>query len=227
MAFELDERLKDWMSTVIQKADFSLTAPGTKKDGRGVGAYLLELVQSPPASTSRRPPLQLLLRYVITAWSDTPEDAHQILVDLMFAAMENPDFQVEQEPVPLIVWTAFGIPPQPSFVVRVPMRMERPEPVTKLVRQPMKIQSSPIVGFHGVLLGPGDVPLSHCRVELPALNLSASTDYEGRFHFPGVPAAGKKQFLVKAKGFELPVQSEENHPDSETPLVIHFSPLEE
>jgi hypothetical protein len=166
------------------------------------------------------------LRYLITAWSDKPEDAHEMLVELMFAAMDNRDFQVEQEPISLTVWTAFGMPPQPSFVLRVPLRQERPQPQTKLVRE-LKIQSSPVVSFHGLLLGPGDVPLSDCRVEVPSLNLSTSTDYKGRFYFPGMPAVGTKKLLIKAKGRELPVDSEDNHPDSGTPLVIHFSLLEE
>jgi Pvc16 N-terminal domain len=227
MAFELDDRLKDWVGNVIPGAELCLAAPDPKKTGRGVGMYLLELVQSPAPSTTRRPPLQLALRYLITSWSDTPEDAHQMLAALMFAAMENTDFQVELEPIPLSVWTAFDTPPLPSFILRVPMRQERPQPQTKLVREPLKIQMSPIVGFHGVLLGPGEVPLADCRVELPALNLSARTDYQGRFSFPGVPSAGPKQLLVKAKGLELPVSSEQNYPDSRTPLVIHFSLLEE
>ena len=226
MAFEFDGRLKDWIGSVIQGAALSLEPPDAKKTGRGVGLYLLELIQAPPPSTTKRPPLQLALRYLITAWSDTPEDAHQMLVAMMLAAMESSEFQVELEPVPMTTWTAFGMPPQPSFVLRVPLRQERQQPQTKLVRE-LKIQSSPIVSFHGLLLGPGDVPLSNCQVELSALNLSTSTDYKGRFYFPSVPAAGSKQFLVKAKGFELPVRSEQNYPDSGTPLVIHFSPLEE
>lgn len=226
MAEEFDERLRSWISGEIPGAEVSLAAPKGQPGGRGVGVYLLELMQSPPPSTNRRPPLQLALRYLITAWSDKPEDAHQILVQLIFAAMENKDFQVELEPIPLTVWTAFGVPPQPSFVLRVPLRQERPQPQTKLVRE-LRIQSSPVVSFHGLLLGPGDVPLSDCRIEMPALRLSTCTDYKGRFYFPSVPAAGNKQLLVKAKGRELPVDSEDNHSDSRTPLVIHFSLVEE
>jgi len=227
MADEFDERLKNWVGSTIQGVKLSLAAPETTKAGRGVGLYLLELIQSPMPSTNRRPPLQLTLRYLVTVWSDKPEDGHQILVDLMFAAMENKDFQVELEPIPLTVWTAFGVPPQPSFVLRVPLRRERPETDAKLVRGPLKIHSSPMMAFHGLLLGPGDMPLSDCRVEVPALGLSASTDHKGRFYFPGVPAAGPKKLLVKAKGRELPVSSEDNHPDSRAPLVVHFSLMEE
>lgn len=227
MAFETDERLKDWITSIVQGAELSMAAPAAKNTGRGVGMYLVEVAQSPPPSSVKRSPLQLVLRYLITAWSDDPESTHQTLVQLMFAAMDNKEFQVELEPIPMTVWAAFGVPPMPSFVLRVPLRQERSQPQATLVRESVKIQPSPIVGFHGVLLGPGDVPLSDCRVEMPDLRLTTGTDYKGRFSFPGVPSVGAKQLVVKAKGFELPVRTEENHPDSEAPLVIRFSPLEE
>jgi hypothetical protein len=227
MAFESDGKLKDWVGTVIPGVELSLGAPDPRKTGRGLGLYLMELIQSPPPSSGRRLPLQVALRYLVTAWSDQPEDAHQMLVDLMFAAMESKDFQVEPETLPLGVWTAFGLPPRPSFILRLPLLRERPESEAKLVRGPLKIQSSPVVGFYGLLLGPDDVPLSDCRIELAALNLSTRTDYKGRFCFPTVPSAGNKELLIKAKGFELAVRSEQNYPDSESPLVIHFAPLED
>jgi hypothetical protein len=226
MLRELDGRLKDWVADVIPGVELSLVAPDAKKTGRGIGLYLLELLQSPAPSAIKRPPLQLTLRYLISAWSDEPEDAHQMLADLMFAAMENADFQVELEPIPLTVWTAFGLPPRPSFILRVSLRRERTQPQAKLVREPLRVQVSALVSFHGVLLGPGNIPLSDCRVELPALGLWATTDPKGRFHFASVPSQGAKRFLIKAKGLELPISSERNYPDSGTPLVIHFSPLE-
>ncbi len=227
MAEEFDERMKDWVTSELQGIEVSLTSPGNQRTGQGVGMYLLELMQSPQPSTNRRPPLQLTLRYLVTAWSGKPEDAHQMLVQLIFAAMENKDFKVELESIPLTVWSAFGVAPQPSFILNVPLRKERPEPDTKLVRQPMTVQASPMMRFHGLLLGPEDIPLSDCRIEVPSLDLSTSTDHKGRFCFPGMPAVGTKKLLIKAKGRELAFDSEENYPDSGTPLVIHFSLLEE
>ena len=227
MADEFDSRLKNWIDGVISGVEVSLSPPEDQRKGRGVGLYLLELVQSPAPSTTKRPPLQIALRYLVTTWSENPEDSHQMLVELMFAAMENNDFQVEPEPIHASGWTAFGVPPRPSFILRVPLRQERPLPPAKLVREPLTVRSSPIVGLHGLLLGPGGVPLSDCRIEIPALHIFTSTDYRGRFHFPAVPASGNKQLVVKAKGLELPVVSTQNYPDSRAPLVIHFSPLEE
>jgi len=133
---------------------------------------------------------------------------------------------VEQEPVPLTLWTALTVPPRPSFVLRVPLRQERPQPQAKLVRQPLKIQSSPIVGFHGLLLGPEDMPLSDCRVEMPDLNL-ATHRLQGRFSFPSVPAAGTKQLLVKEKDNELQSAVKRTPRTAGHRLdIIRFSPLE-
>lgn len=227
MEDNFDKRLKNWIAGEIPGAEVSLTAPEKQPAGQGVGLYLLELAQIPMPSTNRRSPLQLTLRYLVTAWADKPEDAHRTLVQLIFAAMENRDFQVELDPIPITVWTAFGVDPRPSFVLRVPVRKERPEPETPRVREPLRVQSSLVASFHGVVLGPGDIPLAGCRVEVPSLNLATSTDHQGRFRFPGMPATGTKSFLVKAKGRDLRLDSAENHPEGEAPLIIHFSPLEE
>jgi len=222
----VDQRLKDWVNTVINQVA-SLGPPNQQKAGQGVGLYLMEIAQAPPPSTGKLSPLQLALRYLVTAWSDRPEDAHRVLGELLFAAMENPDFEVERDPVPITIWTAFGLPPCPSFVLRVPLRKERPDARAKPVRMPLTLMSSPVIGFHGLLLGPRGIPLADSRVEMPALRLSTSTDYKGRFHFSCVPAEGVKLLRIKAKGRELSVSSNDNYPDSMKPLVVRFNSLEE
>ncbi len=228
MVDHFDERLKNWILSVAGGAEISLAPPSGPRPGSGIGLYLIEVMKAPPPNTVRRPaPLQLCLRYLITTWSDKPEDAHELLVRLIFAAMESADFQVESEPLPLSAWTALGVSPRPSFLLRVPLSYERPATPTKLVRQTIKIKASPVISFHGLVLGPGEIPLSGCRVELPALSLSTSTDYKGRFSFPSVPGEGTKELLCKAKGRELPVSTEGNYPDSRAPMVINFSPLED
>jgi hypothetical protein len=222
-----DERVKDWILSVAAGTEVSLAAPKSQESGSGVGAYLLDVTKAPPSNTGRRPaPLHLTLRYLVTTWSDNPEDAHQLLVRLMFAAMESADYQIEADPPPVSVWRALGVSPRPAFFLRVPLVYERPSIPAKLVRQPLKIQASPLVSLHGLVLGPDKTPLTDCRVEIPALHLSTSTDYKGRFCFPGVPGEGASRLLVKAKGRELPVMCDGNYPDSAAPLVINFSPME-
>jgi len=226
MGQEFDQRVRDWITGQLPGIQVSLGAPQGKPTGRGIGVYLLELLHSPLPSTMRRTPLQLILRYLVTSWSDDPEEAHKTLVQLAFAAMESTTFQLEMDAVPVSVWSAFGVPPQPSFVLRVPVQKERPEPDTALVLEPARIQTVPMVSFHGVLLGTGDIPLADCVVEVPSLRLSTSTDRKGRFTFRGLPAEGTKNLVVKAKGRVLPVSCDENYTNSNAPMVIHFSPLE-
>jgi hypothetical protein len=228
MVDHFDERLKNWILSVAEGAEVSLAAPNGPRPGSGIGLYLIEVMKAPPPHTIKRPaPLQLTLRYLITAWSEKPEDAHQQLVGLMLAAMESGEYEVESEPLPINVWTAFGAPPRPSFLLRVPLSHERPPLTAKLVRQPLKIESSPTTTFYGLLVGPGETPLSDCRVEIPALGLSATTDYKGMFFFPCVPGEGVKNLIVMGRGQELSVSTDGNYPDSQAPMVIKFSSLED
>lgn len=214
------------MQTVLGAAEVSLAPPSASRSGRGIGLYLLELGQTPPDRTARRPPLQLCLRYLVTTWADEPEEAHRLLGELVFAAVESEEFETDLDPLPAAAWAALGAPPQPSFVLRVPLRLERPQPPSKLVRRPLVIHAVARSSIHGLVVGPGDVPVAGARVELPALRLSERTDTKGRFCFPTVPAEpGAKALRVKAKGRELSVTAELPTPDGE-PLVIHFDPRE-
>jgi hypothetical protein len=221
-----DRLLTDWTAQVLSGIPVSLAPPTQKASGRGISLYLLELHHIPPPSSTKRPPLQLSLQYLVTSWSDSPEDAHKILVDLAFAALSCTDPQMEMEAVPLTVWTAFGIPPMPAFILSVPVRQTRPEVAVKVVRQPVQIATSTMVPFHGVVLGPNDIPVAESRVEIPSMRLTASANYKGRFYFPAVPAEGPKLLRVRARGRELSIRCDASFPDMNNPLVIHFSPLE-
>src|SRR5271157_5446383 len=100
MIDEVDRRLKDWVKSILEGVEVYLTAPNNAPVQRGIGLYLMEVAVMPPASTSKLPPLQVALRFLVTSWSEDPEDAHRLLGELVFAAMDNPEFEVELEPVP-------------------------------------------------------------------------------------------------------------------------------
>jgi hypothetical protein len=188
--------------------------------GRGVGLYLVELADKPPLRNSKRPPLQFSLRYLVTTWAEDPEEAHSLLGELVLSAMEMSEFTVEFPPAGF--WTSFGVPPQPSFLLNVPLQKERPEPKTGMVRQVI-VHTSPITSFHGVVLGPGDLPVAGAAVEMPDLRLFATTDYKGRFRFPTVPSEpAEKMIVVRAKGRKLSLTSDQNHPGDGAPLVVRF-----
>jgi hypothetical protein len=221
MIDQTDRQLAAWIGDTLDLVNVSLAPPGAAEAARGVGLYLMELVQSAPPRGTRRPPILMTLRYLVTTQASKPEEAHQMLGKLVIAALENPEFEVEQEPLPLALWTALGIAPRPSFVLRVPFRHERPEKLAPRVKH-LVIKRLPLRSFGGQIVGPENIPLMNVRVELAGLDMYTNTDSKGRFHFASVPdAPGAKLLRVRAKGQEFSINTEQADSDKE-PLVIHL-----
>ncbi|MDQ5824430.1 MAG: DUF4255 domain-containing protein [Chloroflexota bacterium] len=201
--------LAGWLRGFLENTGVSLSPPGQKEGSSGVSLYLLELADKPPSRSTDRPPLQLQLRYLVTTWAEQPEEAQRLLGEVVFAAMERDDFEVDLKPLPAATWTAFGTPPQPSFMLCVPLRRARPSKATPLVRKPLTIEAAPVSSLYGVVvgvLGTERAPLAEARVELPALHLHTSTDREGRFIFATVPGQPvSTRLFVRARGREKTV----------------------
>ncbi len=226
MIDEVDQRLKAWVGRVVGDAPVSLDVPARSTLEQGVSLYLLELGASPPARTGRRAPLQFSVCYLVTVGAETPERAHHLLGELVFAALDTPDFEVELTPVPVELWATLGVAPRPAFRLRVQVRRERAEPAVRRVHFPLVLQMAPPEALNGCVVGPGDVPIPGALVELPALKLSTRTDARGWFRFPLVPSAESLGGLeVRAKGEVLQVGAEALAPKG-APLVIRL-PLKE
>jgi hypothetical protein len=217
----VDQQLREWIKAVVGPVHVSLGPPDEPYADRGVHLYLMDLIDTPPTRGTTPPPLQLSLRYLLTTWAETPEEAHRLLGELTFAAMESADIEVELGPLPAGTWAAFGVAPQPCFRLRVPLRRERPErEAPPMVRQPLVLRTSPTTNVWGRVLGPEDVPLAGARVELTYLHRSTRTDTKGEFRFPNVPSESLAHPLrVQAKGrvFEASVDRAAQEGD---PIVI-------
>lgn len=230
MINRVDERLEAWVGASMGKEKVDVTfaplagAPPAKKT---VGLHLLEVLPTPVLRTPKRPPLQLTLRYLVTASAEKPEEAHRLLGDLAFAALENPEFDVEVESVGPAVWTAIGVPMRPAFVLRIPLRKERPEPPVRRVRMPLVIRNAPMRPFTGLVVGPGDIPIPGALVDAPSLGQTAETDVQGRFRFPGVPVGLSLKLLrVRAKGLVATINLD--RPSAkDAPIVIRMDALED
>lgn len=226
MIDEVDQRLKGWVGEVVGDIPIFLAAPERESRGHGVRLYLLELGAAPPARSVRRVPLQFSVCYLVTVDAETPERAHQLLGELVFAALEAPGFEVDLSAPPLELWTALGVSPQPAFRLRLPVRRERAEPNVRRVSFPLVTQSVKNEVLVGRVVGPGDVPIPGALVELPSLKLSTRTDARGGFRFPLVPSLESIGRLeVRAKGEVLQVGAEAFVPE-EGQLVIRM-PLKE
>jgi hypothetical protein len=236
---QIDRRLQQWVENLFATepeaaaagrgaetgrvpVGFSLGPPRRAPDGAGVSCYLFELCDAPPARGPQRAPLQLALRYLVTTWAQEPAAAHRLLGRLVFAAMGEPEWEVLLAPPSEAAWAAFGVLPQPAFILSIPLRLERPTPPAPLVRAPIQLQATPVASLAGVVLGPGEIPLAGALVELPALRQTRRTDRKGQFAFPMVPVEPAELKLhVKARGrarwFDITRPSE-----ADGPLVIHF-----
>ncbi len=224
----IDQRLSQWIGSVLaEDIEVSFLPPKDTGDKKVVGLYLKDILHSAPTRGTRRPPLQVLLRYLVTVRAKSSQEAHHVLGQLLFAAMEHPDYEVDLEPIPAQVWTAFGTIPMPAFILRLPLRVERPEKPVQLIRSPIEVQQSPLVRMEGMVMGPEETPLANARVELSTHNLVARTDIKGRFIFPTVPTEpGLKKVRIIARGRELFQEVDYKKINQQEPLIIHFDVLE-
>ncbi len=229
MIDEIDRRVRDWILAVLDRVDVILTEPGPSgSEFRGVSLYLLELSDSPPLRTNLRPPLQVSLQYLVTTWSTDPEEAHKWLGQLLFAAMEQAEFQLDLNRVSPAVWAGFGVSPRPSFKLGVPCRQVRRQPKSRPVLQPLVVRQSPVRPLAGRVLGPGDVPVMGARIEIPGTGQYTTTDAQGRFHFAQVPTDPPPAMIeVKARGREVRVDPSPGWTKDEGPLLIRFQLMED
>jgi hypothetical protein len=223
---QTDHQISDWIGTILPDTTISLGLPGTVSGGRGVSLYLMELAASPPLRGSERPPLQVELRYLITTWAEAPEEAHRLLGELLFASLERSDLEVDLRPLTGETWSAFGVAPVPSFVLRAPVRQARPLSPAPPVRLPLRIEPAILGSLSGRVVLRDGTPLPGARVELAELELDTRTDLQGRFRFPSIPSGHEgSPLVVTAKG--RTISTELPTTDAKSAMVIEFEPGEE
>jgi len=222
MIDQVDDDLRAWVQTVVPGAEVHFEAPSSAPPAQGVTMYLLHLMPRPPARGTTRPPLQVMLCYLVTAWGAELAETHRVLGELVFAAMSREDVEVDLEPLHGSEWAAFGTPPRPSFLLRVPIRKGLAQPPAKYVRGPLVVNTSPVGSLYGRVVGPGDLPISDALVELPSLQISQRTDTKGYFRFATIPADPIALVLrIAAKGREVSVPVQRPTAPGE-PFVIHL-----
>lgn len=222
----IDRDLLEWLKATVPKTAVSFAAPPADGgDKPVVSCYLLALAAAPPtrgAATGGPAPQQFALRYLISVSAAVAEDAHRVLGPLVFAAMDRPGCEVELDMLPADLWLALGVVPRPAFVLRVPLRLARPEPTSGVVLHPIVINHAPLRPLAGRVVGPGDVPLAGARLDLPSLHLSTRSDHRGCFIFPPIPAEPlPKELVVTARGRVLRIAPQQHLADDHT-LTITF-----
>ncbi|RKI43854.1 carboxypeptidase regulatory-like domain-containing protein [Corallococcus sp. AB004] len=207
MIDEVDLRMRAWVGRIATDAPVHLGVPDREALDRGVCLYLLELGPAPLTRAGKRGALQFSVCYLVTVGAETPERAHRLLGDLVFAAMGDKELEVDLSPVPAALWAGLRSVPRPSFRLRVQVRKEQPLAEVRCLS--LVDRASAQAPLLGRVVGPGDVPIRDAWVALPSLQLSTRTDAEGHFHFPR-PLQGESlgRLEVRAEGELLSVESE-------------------
>jgi hypothetical protein len=218
---EADARMIEWAHQALGEPIAALRPPAAGPTGRGVALHLLDVLPERPSHERTQTRFDAWLRYLVTVWADSPEQAHDLLGRLMFAALATPELKLDgAEPPGPAFWQAFGVPPQPCLLVQRRVSQEVPVKPAKLVRKSV-FEAVPSVTLHGTVLGPEAIPIAGAWVSLPALDLLTNTDAHGRFRFPAVPALqGSRRLVVRAKGREQTLELTRQAAGS--PLTIHF-----
>jgi hypothetical protein len=165
--------------------------------------------------------------YLVAAIAKDAEEAHRLLGRLLFAAMADKRFEVDLQSLELATWRAFGVVPQPAFLLRFPFSLERPQQRQRVTEYP-KIRPAPAVPFSGVLLGPRDVPIAGARVTLSELGIHTTTDSNGRFRFAVVPPGSHPRRLrIEARGLEVETVAVPPTERTNGPAIIRFTQLED
>lgn len=221
MIDQADERMLEWARTVVPDVPVAIAAPPASDADAGVRIHLLSLAPVPAARGAKRPPLELALYYLVTTVAADESEAHRWLGALAFHAMEVKEWTISSEPLDAEVFRAFGVTPRPSFVVRVPLRLEREDAAAPLVRRPLVLRTSSTTDLAGIVTGPDEVPIANAMVEVPALQLRTHTDANGMFRFSQVPASSSIELVVHAKRHVRTVRAQGGEP-----LQIRFDDLE-
>ncbi|MGA7613548.1 MAG: carboxypeptidase-like regulatory domain-containing protein [Thermoanaerobaculia bacterium] len=206
MIGETDRQLVEWAKSIVPDLDVDV-APPSMDESPAVHITLLSMVPVPAPRTSRRPPRELILEYLVTTSGGDVPKSHDWLGTLAFAAMDVTSWKVSLDPLPLDLWNAFHIAPRPAFVVRVPLRVERPEERAPLVRHPLVVEGTQTASLAGDVFGPDDTAIAGAKIEVPALQLYGRTDENGSFHFPTIPADRPVSVVIRARGQVMTVRT--------------------
>jgi hypothetical protein len=199
---DVEELIAGWVNDSLgDTIELSYAAPTVRTEEARVSAYLLDLSELPPAQTRSTGPLslRLKLRYLMTTWAQSESEQNRMLSELMFSASTHPNLSVDITPLPLALWTSFGITPRPGVIVEVVLHRSLPARDAKRVATPIVKLTSP-AWLNGKVVGPRDVPIPGALVELPECQSACRTDAHGRFTLACAKRPKNKRLCVKAKG---------------------------
>jgi hypothetical protein len=136
----VDTDMIAWLTDVVDPLPVTLAEPSGGSAVPGVACHLMSLRPDPEPRGNSLPPVRAIARYLITARADEPSAAHRALGQVLVAATDRADIELELDDTPTEVWRAFGVVPQAAVVLRATVRWVRADTPAPLVREPLRVQ---------------------------------------------------------------------------------------
>ncbi|MCW8928908.1 MAG: carboxypeptidase-like regulatory domain-containing protein [Gammaproteobacteria bacterium] len=182
---QVNEQIKQWLNDIVKGVDVQFCAPKDYEKNNQICVYLTSLEKM--MGNTNPLFIQIKLKYLITICSESDEQAHDIMSQLLLSDGEHPVFNLLPDLLPIEHWQAFKIIPRPLFSLTYVLDIPRIKTEAPLVEQQPNIVTTPMSPIFGTLLDQNNKPLSNCRVELS--NRSVLTDRSGRFDLGQVSTA--------------------------------------
>lgn len=203
----ITRRLVDWTRTVLPAAAVTARSLHDASRDDGVEFRLLGLTPR-PAPRGPAAPAMLALDYLVTLRLADPLAEQAGLAELLFAAMDEADFEVIEGRNAAELCAELGLPVAPGFILRTLLVRTRPARKVALVREPLVVHAAELGVIEGTVLGPGDVPIAGAVVTARDLARSTRTDGAGRFRLIGPPNGGRTTRLhARARGVETEAEA--------------------
>ncbi|WPD22670.1 MAG: carboxypeptidase-like regulatory domain-containing protein [Candidatus Electrothrix scaldis] len=188
--------LKTWATEVLDSNVQVNNQFIPEPDIPSVVFFLHDLLPVAPSYRNKKAPLQLTLRYLVSTSAKDINVAHNILQKLAFAAMQHSEIELELSPTDPQVWLSLGVSARPGFWLSIIYSKDRDVHPMPLVTEAPELHLTPTIKFYGGVFSSEHLPLVGARVDLPNLNLSATTDSKGCFCFSAVPPQPTTQDVV-------------------------------
>lgn len=201
MIEKADKHLRDWIQKVLPETEVALSFDGGNEDRPHVVLLLLDIHRATPAQSVRMP-LKINLRYLISLAGGAMEKRHQLLGELVFAALEEASFETQLEPPPNSLWLSLGVHPRPAFYCVFPLTLERPT-VAKTVRE-VVVRHAPTTHLRGQLIDHNHRPVAGASIQISGLSTQIHSDRNGKFEFKMIPRQPeRKQVLIHIGSREI------------------------
>ena len=165
--------------------------PGEAAAGAGPSAtarlHLLDVVGRAAVRGAQDVARGAELRYLVTVSGD-PARGHMLLDRLLVTALGRPGLTLEPDPPEPVLWLAFGAPPQPCFVLRVPHVLRHDIGHAPPVTRPLRVRTSGLGELVGTVRTAGGVPVPYAEVSLAGAT-PVVTDDRGAFRLSTVEGA--------------------------------------